>query len=342
MNKLEMTEAIVLAKAEKQLTWEQLGNDLSCSPVWLAYTCLGMNSAPEDKALAIAEYLGLGAEVAEALKTYRENYFYPLKLDQQSLKVESGVSIISLALSYHNGQPLYLFASSSTKDEKFAPAPVKMISLSADGKRAERPDEAPFAKVLQFASLDWEANGAPTGKGLKADITYLSAETLPDINGTLVGHMHHNHIGVFHDSYLVSANVEEWIRNLGGAEKLSQANFGPEKYNELFEKSSQDQLTPPILPLHSQITRIVNFVYTEAANMRPNYYSIYSRIVSPMIVKEKPSPKTLWYDPCQWLFAIGMVSSHTLSQKISFLTYPEEISALLLQIEEQHCRRIRI
>ncbi|WP_062260060.1 cyanase [Endozoicomonas arenosclerae] len=70
MNKLEMTEAIVLAKAEKQLTWEQFGHDLGCSPVWLASACLGMNSAPEDKALAIAEYLGLGSEVVNALKEY--------------------------------------------------------------------------------------------------------------------------------------------------------------------------------------------------------------------------------------------------------------------------------
>ncbi|MGI9279212.1 MAG: hypothetical protein ACR2PX_06230 [Endozoicomonas sp.] len=222
----------------------------------------------------------------------QENYFYPLQLNKQNLKVEAGVSIITLALNHYAGQPLYLFASSATKDERFAPTPVKMISLSADGKHAERIDDAPFAKALQFASLDWEANGTPTGKGLKADVTYLAAETLLDVNSTLVAHLHHNHIGVFHDPYVVSANVEEWIKNLGGANKLSQANFGPDQYNKLFANSSQDQLKPPVLPLHSQITRIVNFVYTETANMRPNYYSVYSRIVSPLIEKGKSSPKS--------------------------------------------------
>jgi hypothetical protein len=153
-----------------------------------------------------------------------------------------------------------------------------MISLSADGKSAERIEEAPFAKALQFASLDWEADGTPKGGGLKADVTYLAAETLPNVNNTLVGHMHHNHIGVFHDPYVFSSNVEDWIKDQGGADKLSQANFGSEEYNRLFAESEEYQLKPPILPLHSQITRIVNFVH-KPANMKPNYYSLYSRIV---------------------------------------------------------------
>jgi len=49
MDKLMMTETIMLAKAEKGLSWEQMGNDLGFSPVWLTSACLGMNSAPQDK-----------------------------------------------------------------------------------------------------------------------------------------------------------------------------------------------------------------------------------------------------------------------------------------------------
>ena len=70
MDKLMMTEAIMLAKAEKGLSWEQMGNDLGFSPVWLTSACLGMNSAPQEKALAIAEYLQLDNEVASALMAY--------------------------------------------------------------------------------------------------------------------------------------------------------------------------------------------------------------------------------------------------------------------------------
>ena len=70
MNKLEMTEVILVAKSEKQLTWEQIGTDLGVSPVWLTSACLGMNSAPQDKALAIAEYLELDTDVADALMAF--------------------------------------------------------------------------------------------------------------------------------------------------------------------------------------------------------------------------------------------------------------------------------
>lgn len=70
MDKLAMTEAIMVAKAEKSLTWQDAGDALDMSPVWLTSACLGMNSAPPEKAKAIAEYFGLGEDVAEALAEF--------------------------------------------------------------------------------------------------------------------------------------------------------------------------------------------------------------------------------------------------------------------------------
>ncbi len=70
MDKLTMTDTIVSKKLEKGLTWEQMGSELGMSPVWLASACLGMNSAPPEKAAAIAEYLGLDAEVVTALEAF--------------------------------------------------------------------------------------------------------------------------------------------------------------------------------------------------------------------------------------------------------------------------------
>lgn len=70
MDKQAMTDAIVSTKVEKQLSWETMGADLGMSPVWLASACLGMNSAPPEKAAAIAEYLALGEEVATALEAF--------------------------------------------------------------------------------------------------------------------------------------------------------------------------------------------------------------------------------------------------------------------------------
>ncbi|MCX2980745.1 cyanase [Halieaceae bacterium IMCC14734] len=70
MNKLEMTDLIVSTRLEKGLSWETIGKDTGMSPVWLTSACLGMNSAPPEKAAAIAEYLGLGEEVAKALEAF--------------------------------------------------------------------------------------------------------------------------------------------------------------------------------------------------------------------------------------------------------------------------------
>lgn len=70
MDKVTMTETIIAAKLAKNLSWEQMGNDLGMSPVWLTSACLGMNSAPADKAAAIAGYLGLGPDIAKALQAF--------------------------------------------------------------------------------------------------------------------------------------------------------------------------------------------------------------------------------------------------------------------------------
>lgn len=82
MNKLEMTDAIMSAKVSLGLSWETMGSDLNMSPVWLASACLGMNSAPAAKAAAIAEYLGLDAEVATALSAF------PTKLWDQAVPTD--------------------------------------------------------------------------------------------------------------------------------------------------------------------------------------------------------------------------------------------------------------
>ncbi|WP_372758152.1 cyanase [Litorivivens sp.] len=70
MDKVTMTETIVAAKLAKGDSWETIGKALGMSPVWVTSACLGMNSAPPEKAAAIAEYLGLGPEVATALEAF--------------------------------------------------------------------------------------------------------------------------------------------------------------------------------------------------------------------------------------------------------------------------------
>lgn len=82
MNKVLMTETIIAAKLEQGLSWEAMGKELAMSPVWLTSACLGMNSAPPEKAKAIAEFLGLGEEVATALEAF------PTKVWEQAVPTD--------------------------------------------------------------------------------------------------------------------------------------------------------------------------------------------------------------------------------------------------------------
>ena len=67
MDKLAMTQAIMVAKENKALTWEEIGSAINMSPVWTTSACLGMNSMPADTAKKLCGFMNLSAEVEAAL-----------------------------------------------------------------------------------------------------------------------------------------------------------------------------------------------------------------------------------------------------------------------------------
>lgn len=67
MKKSEVIELIATAKKTKQLSWEGIAKSIGMSPVWTTSVCLGMNSAPADKAAALCETLGLPADAKDCL-----------------------------------------------------------------------------------------------------------------------------------------------------------------------------------------------------------------------------------------------------------------------------------
>jgi cyanate lyase len=70
MDKVAMTEAIIVAKESKQLSWEKIGEAIGMSPVWTTSACLGMNSMPKENADSLCEFLGLSTEVSLALQQF--------------------------------------------------------------------------------------------------------------------------------------------------------------------------------------------------------------------------------------------------------------------------------
>jgi len=70
MKKVEVTEAIILAKNAENLTWEAIAEAIGMGTVWVTSACLGMNSMPEEPAEKLVKFLKLPAEAKAALMAY--------------------------------------------------------------------------------------------------------------------------------------------------------------------------------------------------------------------------------------------------------------------------------
>ncbi|WP_188151763.1 cyanase [Teredinibacter waterburyi] len=127
MDKQAMTDLIVSTKVAKGLTWEKMGSDLSMSSVWLASACLGMNSAPKEKATAIASYLGLDAKVAIALEAY------PTKIWQQAVPTDP------LIYRFHEITGVYGATLKEIIQEKFGDGIMSAIDFSLEVDKIEDP-----------------------------------------------------------------------------------------------------------------------------------------------------------------------------------------------------------
>lgn len=70
MNKQGMRQAILDAKHEKGLKWEDVAQASGLSPEYVCSACLGMNHLDRDQAEAVAKVFGLNKEVTTALQQF--------------------------------------------------------------------------------------------------------------------------------------------------------------------------------------------------------------------------------------------------------------------------------
>ncbi len=127
MNKQSMTDIIVSTKAAKDLTWETMASDLDVSPVWLTSVCLGMNSAPKEKAIAITNYLGLDSQVADALEDY------PTKTWHQTIPTDP------LIYRFYEIAGVYGATLKEVIQEKFGDGIMSAIDFSLEVDKIEDP-----------------------------------------------------------------------------------------------------------------------------------------------------------------------------------------------------------
>lgn len=127
MTKEQMTEAILLAKKEKQLTWKALGQETKLDQVCVAAACYGSASLIEDEAEALADILDLSSDVKEALMEY------PLK--------GKGQTVPSDPLIYRFFEIAYVYGP-ATKDvihEMFGDGIMSAIDFSMKVDKVEDP-----------------------------------------------------------------------------------------------------------------------------------------------------------------------------------------------------------
>lgn len=70
LGKEQMTDLIVTAKVNKQLTWGEIANHLGVDEVWLASACLGVNSMKKEVAEKLCAFLELSSDVQTALEMF--------------------------------------------------------------------------------------------------------------------------------------------------------------------------------------------------------------------------------------------------------------------------------
>ena len=70
MNKVDVTEKIILEKKARNLTWEAIADEIGMGTVWVTSACLGMNSMPEEPAEKLSTFLNLPEGSKEVLMEY--------------------------------------------------------------------------------------------------------------------------------------------------------------------------------------------------------------------------------------------------------------------------------
>lgn len=67
LTKDDVAQIILAAKKESAMSWEEIADKISMSPVWTHSACVGMNAMPEEKAKALVQVLGLPQDVIDVL-----------------------------------------------------------------------------------------------------------------------------------------------------------------------------------------------------------------------------------------------------------------------------------
>jgi cyanate lyase len=127
ITKIEMTEAIIMAKAKKGTTWAAIATAVGLSEIFTTSACLGQNSLPAENAEKLASFLGLDSEIKTALQQF------PLK--------GAGQEVPSDPLIYRFFEINYVYGTTLKEiiHEKFGDGIMSAIDFTMDVEKVEDP-----------------------------------------------------------------------------------------------------------------------------------------------------------------------------------------------------------
>jgi cyanate lyase len=128
MNKQEMTELILHAKAEKRLSWAQIAQAAGLSEVFTTSACLGENTLAREEALKVTSLLDIGPIVADALA-------------RPATKGEQAATVSKEPLQYRLHEIVYVYGRTIKEliEEKFGLGIMSAIDFTMDIEKQADP-----------------------------------------------------------------------------------------------------------------------------------------------------------------------------------------------------------
>lgn len=128
MTKAQLSETILAAKKRKKTTWAAIAAAAGLSEVYTTSACLGENALDADAAKKIAKFLGLKADVAEALAEFAN-------------KGEASPTVPKEPLQYRFQEIIYVYGSTMKAliEEKFGPGIMSAIDFTMDIEKVADP-----------------------------------------------------------------------------------------------------------------------------------------------------------------------------------------------------------
>ena len=128
MNKIEMSATILETKKLKKTTWSAIAKAARLSEVFATSACLGENALSQEEAKRVADFLGLGPNIAEALTEYAK-------------KGESAPTVPKEPLTYRLQEIIYVYGTTIKEliEEKFGPGIMSAIDFTMDIERVPDP-----------------------------------------------------------------------------------------------------------------------------------------------------------------------------------------------------------